>query len=257
MDPEDDAGMDPALAPYVRSIVVVRRPGPGGRARVVPTGNATLMVNLRDDSFRPYVGADDSLGGAILAGPRSRAMVVEGGADAALLCVAFAPGAAGAFLPLPLSELTDRAVDLREVLGPAAAVLRERVAAEPTDAGRFRVAEEFLRAHLDVHRVPGFVPHAAERLAAGARVSATADAVGIAEWRFTQRFRETVGLTPKRYARIRRLEQVLAAGSDWARAAYEHGFCDQSHLVNEFRALLGVTPRAFRPVQDFSKTAAS
>jgi len=32
---------------------------------------------------------------------------------------------------------------------------------------------------------------------------------------------------------------------DWADLALEGGFYDQSHLVNEFRALCGVTPTEF------------
>jgi methylphosphotriester-DNA--protein-cysteine methyltransferase len=60
-------------------------------------------------------------------------------------------------------------------------------------------------------------------------------------------FREEIGISPKRYARIARIRRVAAkAGTEsWARLAADHGFYDQAHLVAEFRELLGVTPRAF------------
>jgi methylphosphotriester-DNA--protein-cysteine methyltransferase len=65
-------------------------------------------------------------------------------------------------------------------------------------------------------------------------------------------FVERIGLAPKHYARIARLQRVLARMRGvprdrivWSRIASEHGFFDQSHLVNEFRALTSVTPATF------------
>jgi AraC-like DNA-binding protein len=61
-----------------------------------------------------------------------------------------------------------------------------------------------------------------------------------------------VGLTPKRFARVRRLQRILDAAArnvnvDWAEAAVEHGYYDQAHLINDFRELTGITPTAYRP----------
>jgi AraC-like DNA-binding protein len=56
-----------------------------------------------------------------------------------------------------------------------------------------------------------------------------------------------VGLTPKRFARVRRLQRLLGeihgnSVVDWAEVAARHGYYDQPHLINDFRALTGVTP---------------
>lgn len=63
-----------------------------------------------------------------------------------------------------------------------------------------------------------------------------------------------LGLPPKRYARIHRLFRALQLGrtTTWARVAAACGFADQSHLVRDFRDLLGETPAEYvargRPV---------
>jgi transcriptional regulator GlxA family with amidase domain len=82
---------------------------------------------------------------------------------------------------------------------------------------------------------------------------------GLSRRRFAQLFREQVGLTPKLYCRLRRFQQVvrrIASGTpvDWAEVALEGGFCDQSHMGNEFRGFSGLSPGAFlageRPFQN-------
>jgi len=44
------------------------------------------------------------------------------------------------------------------------------------------------------------------------------------------------------------LRRVLGAADrrSWAALAAHHGFYDHAHLTSEFRALLGVTPSAYR-----------
>jgi AraC-like DNA-binding protein len=59
-------------------------------------------------------------------------------------------------------------------------------------------------------------------------------------------FDHTVGLSPKRFARIVRLQGALRAlpeGDSWAGIALEFGFCDQAHFIREVRELFGTTPR--------------
>ena len=91
---------------------------------------------------------------------------------------------------------------------------------------------------------------AASALAQGASVATVTDHVGMSSKRFVRAFREHIGLTPKRFGRIQRLQRLLRSVAsqteiDWARAAVEHGYYDQSHLVNEFRELTGITPTAY------------
>jgi methylphosphotriester-DNA--protein-cysteine methyltransferase len=69
--------------------------------------------------------------------------------------------------------------------------------------------------------------------------------------RLIVRFRDVVGLPPKRVARVLRFERLTAlldapAPLDWARAAVELGYFDQSHLVREVRDLSGLSPTALR-----------
>lgn len=69
--------------------------------------------------------------------------------------------------------------------------------------------------------------------------------------RFITLFREAVGLTPKRYCRVLRLQHVLsrlrsAQEPDLAALAAQGGYSDQAHFTHEFREIAGLTPGSFQ-----------
>lgn len=63
--------------------------------------------------------------------------------------------------------------------------------------------------------------------------------------------RRWLGLSPKAFLRIERAwaaRAAIRAGGPLTMVAAELGYADQAHLTREVRELLGVTPRALRPV---------
>ena len=59
-------------------------------------------------------------------------------------------------------------------------------------------------------------------------------------------------MTPKRWARVRRLQKVLRAvrlstQPIWHDLAADYGYADQAHLVHEFRELADITPSGYQP----------
>jgi len=79
------------------------------------------------------------------------------------------------------------------------------------------------------------------------RLTEVAGRLGISERHLRTIFAREIGLSPKHFARIARLRHVLArAGSrQWSDLADDAGFFDQSHLITEFRTLMGVSPAAY------------
>jgi AraC-like DNA-binding protein len=83
-------------------------------------------------------------------------------------------------------------------------------------------------------------------------VSEVTAGLGLLPKSFVRRFRAQVGLAPKRFSRVRRLQRVLRSIRDadtveWADVAAQHGYADQAHLIHDFRALTGLAPSAYRP----------
>jgi AraC-like DNA-binding protein len=56
-------------------------------------------------------------------------------------------------------------------------------------------------------------------------------------------------VSPKAFTQLARFHRALRAaredhGASWAGIAAASGYYDQAHLIGEFRAIAGVTPRA-------------
>jgi AraC-like DNA-binding protein len=245
------------LAPFVDRLGYYETDEPRGRELVLPTGAVALLVNLSTDRARWYDGdglatVHTAHGAAVLspAAGRIGADVAEWHTGA---FVSFRPGGAYPFLGVPLSAMDEPLVALDAMWGRSAAVLQERLMEARTPDTILSTLETALLAQVTSRFHPDHaVGAAAAALAHGATVTAAADQVGLTDRTLRRRFAERVGLSPKRYARVLRLRRLLGVVSassevDWARAAVECGYFDQAHLINEFRALTGMTPSAYRP----------
>lgn len=132
------------------------------------------------------------------------------------------------------ARLFDRLVRARSLADAAAALqgaIRERLG-----AARARPAHTSLALA------------AASRLE-NAKVDLVAADLGMSARHLRRVFREALGTSPKAFARLTRFHRALhgARGDgrpDWADIAAAAGYYDQAHLIAEFRAIAGVTPRA-------------
>ena len=91
---------------------------------------------------------------------------------------------------------------------------------------------------------------AAWALARGSRVAEVADRLGLLPRTLRRRFTAQMGLTPKRFGRVQRLQRLVRGLDgqirvDWAATAARHGYCDQAHLADEFQELVGVSPAGY------------
>ena len=116
---------------------------------------------------------------------------------------------------------------------------------------RVRLTVAWLRRRLlcDAASRPIQPPSGGHRIATrGARsIGALRDETGLSDGRLVSLFRQQVGVTPKRLARIHRFHHALAlltgAGAPLVRVATEAGYYDQPHMNAEFRPMAGLTPR--------------
>lgn len=257
-----------ALAPYVDAIWFVSRDAlPHSRERGLPTGRVDIVIPLLQDSVVRFDSVDSAqaqhLRGAVVSGAHDRFLVRGLGGPSSVIGVHFKPGGAAAFLGTRLGELRNRSVLLDEVWGPMARDLRERLQSARDLPRKFMILEAVLLARLRSAAPADAMVAAALRALArdpsAARIAAVQGASNCPAQQFIRRFEALVGLTPKRYARVLRfnalLPQLVRVGPrDWAEVAFEAGYYDQSHLIYEFKRLAGMTPTAYRPVQDDQPT---
>lgn len=165
-------------------------------------------------------------------------------------------GASEAVLGVPASEIAGRVVALEDLWGEAAARhLFERLAAsrDALEAATILDAAIAERVRTDARPCSRLALDAAAKLrdasSVGANVQDVADELGVTARHLRRVFRDAFGIAPKAFAKLARFHRALgAARSDdrvaWATIAARAGYCDQAHLIAEFRAIAGAPPRA-------------
>jgi AraC-like DNA-binding protein len=248
------------LRDHVSHIATCREVIAAGRElveRVLPDGAVHLIFHLGDAPGGSRCVAAGAAAGPTLVRLRGR---VEG------VSVTLRPGAAAALLGVPAGEITGSAVPLDTLWRGESRDLIEQMAEAPGDAARVALLQAALQRRLrdSDPTLLRQAMHAARLIAqSGGRhaLREVAEAIGVGERRLQQIFHAQVGLSPRAWSRLARLHACLRALREraaprWSEVALDTGFYDQSHLVNEFQSLCGLTPGLFleRAVSGSSKT---
>jgi len=240
----------PDLCRHVRCLWVLRDDAPDAQVQVIyPDGCCELLAELgvplrfhgadgQVRSDQPFCFAAQQRGPVRLqaAGPVFCIGVRLKPASSALVAGARLPG------------LRDHAPDLY-TLDPA-------FAARFADAARAHVATQspeplwrLLREQGAGFASDALIERAVALLDAAdgdLRIAELARRLGIGLRTLQPRFLAAVGMTPKEYARVRRLQALLrtldAEDADIADAAARHGYSDQAHATHDLVSWTGVTP---------------
>jgi AraC-like DNA-binding protein len=232
------------LSPFVTCFWEIT--GGVGAHRVVPDGAMDVLY---------AAGAAR----ASVIGPMTRAIVTEETGPPWVVGVRFRPGAALAMLGVAARELRDDSADAADVWGPEGRALGVRLAQSGDASTALATIEAELHARLTVVSPPDVRVTLAVATLQAARgelpVPAVAARVGLSERQLERLFDENVGYGPKTFARVVRMQRAvdgiagaargLGTTASWASFARECGYADQAHLIREFRALTGVTPRVY------------
>jgi AraC-like DNA-binding protein len=229
--------------------------GSGTRERVLPTGYMHLVIRLAGPSLRLFDSACDTtgrpLGHCIVGGARDEAYLRAVDPGASSVGVMLRPGAAAALFGASAGGLAGTHWRLEDFWGGDPARLRERLIEAGDARLQLRILErELVRRLRDARDVHPAVALGLARLPVGVSVGTVVRDTGLSHRRFIRLFRDSVGLSPKAWARVlrvRRAVKALAAGLTPAAAAAAE-YSDQAHFGREFVRISGLTPAQYRRI---------
>lgn len=209
---------------------------------VPPDGCTALVIRL--------AGGPQS---ALLSGPWLKPLAVPVQPGERYGGVRFQPGALGALTSLDPRTLRDRIVPAPAQFAAVAAAARgEAAAAESADQMAALLDGVLATAVAGRPTRDPLVANATDRLVATAGelpIAKLAGELGVSERTLRRRFGGATGLSPKEFARIRRLLAaawaVARGASTWSAAAHAAGYADQPHLHRDVADFTGLTPGAF------------
>ena len=212
--------------------------------RVLPDGCCDVL----------FVVDDGNVASATVVGAMTRPILVHGPHPRLYVGVRLAPGYAQSAFRLPASDLTDQNVDY-ELLVPEAAEHVDALAAA-RDAQCVAIAFDIVRQRLARgSAVSRSVLAAVRRIVqsdGNLRVAALAGEIGVTRQQLARQFAAHVGLTPKMFARVVRARAALGRANaarmahphnvNWGAIAYDLGYYDQPHFIDDFKEITGQTP---------------
>lgn len=239
----------PDLRPFIEHSWIQERRDPtanGDRGwRIVPDVSPHLIYSR---------GFTDHVHRLAVVGPRAVHTDVDMSHRCLTVGVRLRPGTLPLLARVPASDLANRSLTVDRLLAHRGRDALERAAEATTAGAAHQTVLDLLRTSLPAGaRIDTRVTDAVQLFRChGSRMSMArlARELGIGERTLRLLAGTEIGLAPKRVARVFRLYRsvrlALRKRSDgWARIAATVGYHDQSHLIRDFRTLLGETPQEF------------
>lgn len=236
-------GASPWVANYWRFAVEPHDP-PSFEHVIVPDG--TVSISLMRQENGP-------LGPIVFAGPSTTAHRVTVHRGLTYVSVRLHPAASGPLLGVDAAKIMGQIGLLGMAAPDTAAVVDSFVqSATQTEAALVTALDSSVKSLAERMTPPDpAVVSAVDGLLAGhgvVSIGRLAAAAGLSTRQLRRKFQAHVGLTPKEFARLRRIRHacVLILQAEEAKLAgvsHDGGYADQPHLTREFRGIFGSSPR--------------
>jgi AraC-like DNA-binding protein len=215
---------------------------------ILPDGRPELILHFGDEFER--VNADGSIERQpklIFAGQLKSQLLLRPTGAIGVLGVRFHPFGAAALFPEPQDELAGQTIGVNALsLSLSNALDEVRASAANLEDGVVRVQQtlvSWLRPDRIDPRIRTVV-QTIDRELGDVSIDQLAESVSMTRRHLERLFIATVGVTPKRLARITRFQHALRIleGRAGTQTAATCGYADQAHFIRDFRDLAGCPP---------------
>ncbi len=239
------------LKPFIKSFVISETEDQGTYKVLPDTG---LVIGFQYKGRLHKVEKDKSAPLAIsgITGLADGSRTFHNSANIGTVLVFFKEAGASHFFREPLHELFRESVSLDNfMLRSELLYLEEELAEAKTDDRRISSVERFLIARMRNTEPDKLVSTALaliHKSKGNIRITELMDQLHISQSPLEKRFRQSVGTSPKKFASIVRMKNVIQQHnlrSSLTELGYEAGFYDQAHFIKEFKIFTGDTPEKF------------
>jgi AraC-like DNA-binding protein len=168
------------------------------------------------------------------------------------IVVGFKPWGINPYLDVDIGAFTDQNVNMEHFYLQKTRMIKDRLRTVHSDEERIAVIEQFLLDIIRPHEPDALIRQAIRLIGRShchTPVRSLAKHFNLSEKQFKRRFIKTVGIPPKFYMRIVRLQYILRLMDSMQFStldiALESGFFDQAHFIKEFKEFTNFTPKEY------------
>lgn len=246
------------LKPFVKqywAIENVLQKGEQYTQRVIPSGLTELILYL---GYKPKAFTKNRLleEPFLLNGQQNDYYDILISENLSLFSISFHPQGLSQFFPIPIYELSNHDIPLKYINKDLYSELEARLSVEITFQEKVEIVEKcLLKLLINNKREYEFkrINHIIEMIKVSKgdiKINELSNLACLSRKQFERTFMDYIGISPKQYLKIIRLQSSIFLKSKnrdltLTELAYESGYYDQSHFINDYRAMTGITPKQF------------
>jgi AraC-like DNA-binding protein len=222
--------------------------------QVIPNGCVEMIIHISSRHCN-LLNVDEwsNTPPSIIIGLFTKAYEVRFKNSVRVFAIRFKPEGIYNIFGVPASAFNGRYEDMSMVLGKEFRDFSNRLKEEYSVTNMISRTEDHLMKNLIRNKIGfSYVNRAAEliRQTKGIRIDELPDQVFISQRQLEREFKEKIGITPKQYLRITRLNEVQRLIADnhtinLSHVAYHCGYSDQAHFIRDFKNITGEIPTIF------------
>ena len=226
--------------------------------RFLPDGNVSVIIDLTESAKYIYdnytLKEIQTCKHVWFSGIRNKPISIPSGKDSEMFVINFHKGKSYPFVSEPLHTLTDCVVDGDLVLTEEILNLRDALLNIVSVSQKFIYIENSLLHYYKKKLIENpFIDFAVSKIVQSPNlisIQEIANKVGYSQKHLIKIFNDHVGLTPKAFLKVIRFQKAItdiqtASEIHWANMAYDCGYYDQSHFIDDFKTFSGFTPAEY------------
>ena len=224
------------------------------KERVYPTGNATMVFHYGNPSkFQKLKYPEHIEPNLVICGQQTNSYDLSLSGKTGMILIVFKPHGVKSFFNIPITEILNENISLQNLAKKGAIELEDKLLNAQNKKQRIIHLENFLTERLTHNNDFERIEYAVKLIETSKGQIKTHDiaievCLGIKQ--FERVFSMHVGINPKKFTRIVRLQNVIQLKTkhknlSMSQLAYDGGFYDQAHFIHDFKSFTGLPPKEF------------
>ena len=221
--------------------------------KIIPDGYPEIIFHYGDVYRVNISGTWEIQSRKLLAGQIRNHFLLENTGTSGMLGIKLKPDALTKLFDFPMSTITEKVVNLEDVLKQEFESISEKMVSDIPYAEKVTILNTFFESYI---REPGenelLISKALQWVFSEnglLSVTELAEKAEVYERKLERLFQKYVGLSPKFYSRIIRFNYIFRLVQDkkmsWGEVAQYSGFYDQSHFISNFQEFTGEDPSKY------------
>ena len=221
--------------------------------RIIPNGFIEIMFNYGDKLNILKNNKIDNQPKTTISGQKTDFFDIIQTGQTGFVAILFKPHSTRYFFDIPMQELTNKSIDIVNLIRYEAENILEQIGLTDCHNKKICIIERFLLEKLNDKYIYNYKRltdsiNFIDKNKGLVKVSDLANSACLSEKQYYRIFSEFVGVSPKQFLKIVRLQSAFYQiqtniSKNLTELAYNCGYFDQAHFINDFKMLTGLTPK--------------